>query len=92
MHVKPADYRIAVYIYVGGWWTKPTFANPTTSIAIDGSWVCDITTGGSDQNATQVAAFLIPATYTPPPMSGGQTLPAELYSNAVANCSVTRSP
>jgi len=21
--VKPADYRVAVYIYVEGWWNKP---------------------------------------------------------------------
>ena len=24
-NVTPADYKVAVYIYVSGWWTKPTF-------------------------------------------------------------------
>jgi exo-beta-1,3-glucanase (GH17 family) len=91
-HVKPADYRVAVYIYVGGWWTKPTFVSPTTPIYPDGTWVCDVTTGGNDVNATKIAAFLIPATYTPPAMSGGQSLPAELYANAGASVEVTRSP
>jgi exo-beta-1,3-glucanase (GH17 family) len=92
LHVAPADYRVAVYIYVGGWWTKPTFANPLTTILPDGTWTCDITTGGSDQNATQIAAFLVASTYSPPQMSGGQTLPSSLYSDSAANVSVTRSP
>jgi hypothetical protein len=91
-HVQPSAYRVAVYIYVGGWWTKPTFANPLTAIFPDGSWTCDITTGGSDQNATQIAAFLVAATYSPPAMSGQQQLPASLYSDSVANVSATRSP
>ncbi len=36
-HVVPGDYRVAVYIKVaGGWWTKPGFADPATTIRIDG--------------------------------------------------------
>lgn len=91
-HVSPATHRVAVYIYVGGWWTKPTFATPQTTILPNGSWTCDITTGGSDQNATKIAAFLIPSTYAPPAMSGGQTFPPELAANALASVEVTRSP
>jgi len=26
--VNPADYKVAVYIYVTGWWTKPTWDHP----------------------------------------------------------------
>jgi hypothetical protein len=90
--VQPADYRVAVYIYVSGWWTKPTFANPLTPIAGDGSWSTDITTGGSDQLATRIAAFLLPGGYDPPPMSGGQTLPAALFDQAAAYAMENRGP
>lgn len=91
-HVDPADYKVVVYIYVSGWWTKPTFANPLTTIQIDGSWITNITTGGVDETATKIAAFLVPNGYNPPLMSGGGTLPSELDQNAVANVEVTRSP
>jgi hypothetical protein len=90
-HVSPADHRIAVYIRVGtGWWTKPLFANPTTPIRPDGSWTCDITTGGSDHLANQIVAYLVPQSYSPPLLGGQQTLPAELDQNALAKASVTR--
>jgi exo-beta-1,3-glucanase (GH17 family) len=66
-HVVPKDYGIAVYIKVSGtWWQKPTYAQPVTKINTDGTWVCDVTTGGSDASATEFAALLIPIDYTPP--------------------------
>ena len=88
--VTPSDYKVAVYINVSGWWTKPTFASPLTTISSNGYWITDITTGGSDPLATDIAAFLVPNGYTPPLMSGGATLPQELYTNAVAYTAVTR--
>ncbi|MGR3309591.1 MAG: glycosyl hydrolase family 17 protein [Candidatus Brocadiales bacterium] len=92
-HVKPADYKVAVYIKVGGgWWTKPFFGRPLTSICPGGSWTCDITTGGDDQNATKIAAYLVPNGYSPPLMRGGPTLPAELDQNAVAKVETIRTP
>jgi exo-beta-1,3-glucanase (GH17 family) len=91
-HVLPNDYGVAVYIKVhGGWWTKPYWNNPVTAISCDGTWVCDITTGGNDPQATDVAAFLIPLTYTPPSASGTGVLPAGLYTNSVANIEETRN-
>ncbi len=92
IHVVPAGYFVAVYIHVGssGWWTKPTFADPETTIACDGSWTTDITTGGDDPQANAIAAFLLPEGFTPPPMGGDSTLPQALYASAVANVSVTR--
>jgi hypothetical protein len=80
--VTPAAYKIAVYIKVSGWWTKPYFATPLTSIQSDGTWSADITTGSSDPLATGLAVFLVPDGYTPPQMSGGVNLPAELYTAA----------
>jgi len=93
LHVQPTDYRVAVYINVSGnWWTKPTEAQPITTIQSDGSWVCDITTGGVDETATRIAAFLIPASYNPPVLTGAATLPNELTNNAIASQQVERSP
>ena len=88
--VQPANYKVAVYIYVSGWWTKPYWNQPLTQINADGSWICDVTTGGNDQLATQFEAFLIPNGYTPPTMSGGQTFPTELFQNAVKYVLVNR--
>jgi len=84
-HVLPSDYKVAVYIYVSGWWIKPYFASPKTTIASDGKWICDITTGGSDQNATKIAAFLIPNSYDPPLLAGSAGFPVALTDNAVAS-------
>ncbi len=58
--VAPASFKVAVYIYVSGWWTKPTFANPLTNIKSDGTWSTTIVTGGFDELATQIAAFVLP--------------------------------
>lgn len=92
LHVYPSEYRVAVYIYVSGWWSKPTLANPLTSIGSDGSWVADITTGGIDEKASRIAAFLVPVGYNPPLLSGSNSLPDELEENAVANVEVSRGP
>ncbi|OGY25961.1 MAG: hypothetical protein A2Z24_02480 [Candidatus Woykebacteria bacterium RBG_16_44_10] len=87
-HVWPADYKVAVYIYVvGRWWTKPYWAWPLTDINPDGSWVCDITTGGVDEEATKIAAFLVPNGYAPP-----EDEPDLIGDNAVAEVIATRAP
>jgi exo-beta-1,3-glucanase (GH17 family) len=92
LHVRPDDYRVAVYIKVGnGWWTKPYWNNPLTRINRDGSWTCDITTGGIDHRATVIVAYLVRADYDPPLGRGG-ALPAELDQNSVAKVEATRSP
>ena len=92
-YVSATNYGVAVYINVnGGWWTKPTFAAPVTPLQPDGSWSCDIVTGGDDQLATAIAAFLIPSTYSPPALNGQSDLPNQLYQNSVANVQTVRSP
>lgn len=78
-----SNYSVAVYIYVSGWWTKPTFADPLTALESEGSWECDVTTGSGDLRATRFAAFLVPDSYTPPIASGSVGLPGDIYSNAV---------
>jgi exo-beta-1,3-glucanase (GH17 family) len=92
-HVNSSDYSVAVYIKVGGgWWTKPYWNQPLTAIKSDGSWSCAIVTGGNDQNATQIIAYLIPKGYEPPLLNGDSSLPAALNSNSVARVSVNRNP
>jgi len=56
----------------------------------DGTWTANIVTGGSDASADQIAAFLIPPTYSPPILQGAGTLPSDLATNAVASVSVNR--
>jgi hypothetical protein len=91
LHVPPVHHRIAVYIRVGtGWWTKPSFASPTTPIRPDGSWTTDITTNEADPLANTIVAFLIHQSYSPPFLSGEETLPVELDQNALAKTTVTR--
>ncbi|MGO8757450.1 MAG: hypothetical protein ACLQG3_04930 [Terracidiphilus sp.] len=91
-HVAPADDYVAVYIHVGtqGWWIKPTFADPKTTLACDGSWTADVTTGGDDTQADTLVAFLLPDDFTPPELGGEADLPQTLYTNAIADASVTR--
>jgi hypothetical protein len=70
--INPDQLAVAVYIKVGsGWWTKPYWDSPKTLPRSDGTWVCDITTGGSDSAATEVAAYLIWRTADPPLAYGG---------------------
>jgi len=91
--VDPASFAIAVYIKVrGGWWTKPYFDTPLTVIRADSTWTCDITTGGVDEEATDVTAFLVPSSYSPPEMRGGGVLPDELFVTALDWTSASRTP
>lgn len=88
--VNYSNYKVAVYIYVSGWWNKPYWNSPLTEIESDGRWSCEINTGGNDIYATQVAAFLVPAKYVPPEMAGEESLPSTLYKNSVAHSIVKR--
>jgi hypothetical protein len=90
VHVFPSSYKVAVYIYVSGWWTKPYFSQPLTTVQADGRWVCDITTGGIDERATKIAAYLVPVGYQPPLMSGGGALPTELDNVAASMVAINR--
>lgn len=76
--VDPAAYRVVVYIFVEGWWTKPTFANPSTIINPDGTWQTNVTTGGCDNLATRFAAFLVPVGAPVTSVAGSSSLPAAM--------------
>jgi hypothetical protein len=89
-NVEPANFRVAVYINVEGWWTKPYFNSPLTLIDADRKWSCSIVTGGYDRHATKIAAYLLPAGIIPPQMRGGTVLPE--IPEAVAFVQVERGP
>lgn len=91
--VTPANYRVAVLIYIDsyGWFTKPTCGAPLTTIQADGTWTADITTGGVDSNASRIAAFLVPASFSQPCVTNQFCLPAAFYQQSVANAMVTRA-
>lgn len=91
-NVDVTNCALAVYIFVNGWWTKPSWAEPLTAIDTNGDWMCDITTAGTDSNATAIAAFVIPLSYSPPAGAGEPQLPLELESNSVAWATWTRYP
>jgi hypothetical protein len=88
----PADLGIAVYIRVAAnWWTKPTFADPLANLNANGTWQCDVTTGGADTEATAIAGFLWPRSLGNPPEANNATvLPAELFEQSLDHVIVTR--
>jgi hypothetical protein len=90
--VNPANYRVAVFINVNGagWFTKPTCAAPLTMIQPDGTWTADITTGGSDQDAIQIAAYVVPANFNQPCVTNVFCIPDAVGQPAIANTLVTR--
>jgi len=90
LNVNPAAFRVAVYIYVGGWYNKPSFSSPSLLIGTNGNWMCDVTTGPNDASATRFAAFLIPSTNSPPVVNGDGVLPSQLEEISVAELFVNR--
>lgn len=91
--VEPERVRVAVYIRVhGGWWTKPYWNSPATAVADDGSFSVDVTTGGQDEQATEITAFLIRGDYYPPSLRGDPDLPKELLESAIGRIGITRTP
>jgi hypothetical protein len=83
-NVIPSEYRVAVYIYVWGWYNKPYWDSPLTAIRSDGRWMTNITTVETDKQATIIAAFLVPKWYVPPKLDGDPVFPDELFEKSVA--------
>ena len=89
--IKPSDFRIVVYIKVGSlWWIKPLEKQPLTTILNDGTWSTDITTGGIDETATQIVAYLIPSGFSPPLLLGSSSIPDTLDQNSIAKAEAVR--
>jgi hypothetical protein len=92
LNASPASNRVAVFIFVpgAGWYTKPTCGAPFTTIQPNGSWLADITTGGSDQFATKIAALLVSTNYNEPCVLGPASLPTNVTAQAIASVIVDR--
>jgi hypothetical protein len=89
--VVPSEYQVAVYIYVRGWYNKPYWDSPLTSIRDDGTWTTNITTVETDKEASIIAAFLVPKGYDPPELHGDPVLPCGLFEDSVAYVYVERA-
>ena len=91
LNADPDKFAVAVYIKVNNvWWTKPYWDKPITIIAKDGTWECDITTGGFDETATMIAAYLVPIGFEPALASGDLQLSEELEKQALAKTIIKR--
>lgn len=93
LNANPATQAVAVFIYVPGygWVTKPTCAQPLTTIQTNGSWSANIATGGAgDLTATRVAALLVSTNFNLPCVLGLASLPTNSYAQAIAKTVITR--
>ena len=91
-NVLPGTAKVMVFIKVrGGWWVKPYFDTPFSPIDSAMNWVCSITTGGVDQEATEIRAYLLDINY---PYSTAMPVDPDADANDMvwAMASVTRSP
>jgi hypothetical protein len=61
-----------------------------TPVQPDGSWSTDITTGGTDQLATRIAALLVPTNYNQSCVNGLAFVPTNVFLQASASAVVTR--
>jgi hypothetical protein len=79
-------YRVAPYIQIEGlgWYTKPTFTEPSVPINSEGVFTADVATGGIDNRATIYCVQLIPAGSSSPPANGMSRVPENSASVATA--------
>jgi hypothetical protein len=100
--VDPANHRVVVFINkdqqddisVSSWSSEPGCASGQsilTTIQSNGTWTADITNVSSDENATQIAAYVVPATSSPPCVTSSTCLPGSVLQQSVANALATRS-
>jgi len=89
--VNPGACRVALFTYsrAAGWTTKSSSSDWLIPIQSNGSWKTDISTGGSDANATRIATLLVNADFKYPVVPGAATLSTNLFSQALASDIVT---
>lgn len=88
-----ATHRVVTYIHVEGlgWWVKPTIAIPTVPINPDGTFsLNNLGTAGLDDSATIYFVALIPSNITPASALGAASVPASVFSIALATDIVER--
>ena len=85
-----STYGVALFLDIyGAYYTKPTLAQPITPIESDGTFLANITTGGTgslDAFAEQVIGYVVPLSYSPvSTVSGASAIPQDLINASVAN-------
>ncbi|HEV8542379.1 MAG TPA: hypothetical protein VGR78_08305 [Verrucomicrobiae bacterium] len=91
---QPGRFAVAVVINVlDTFWTKPFYSNPLSAVnAADGTWSCNIFTGGADACFQQVLVYCVPRDLNPVPLARGEGFPpAGLESAALAETSAVKS-
>jgi exo-beta-1,3-glucanase (GH17 family) len=95
LHIRPRDFKIVVYLSLytdlDSWWVKPYASNPATAINPDGTWVCDVTTGGADAQALRYRIYLIPNSVSPYVALGGP-ISSDMDLAAIAKVEISRTP
>jgi hypothetical protein len=88
----PQNYAIAPLIFIEGlgWWSKPSCDETTVPVQSNGTWSADIVTGGVDQTAIRIAAFLVPTGTNVACSEHTSGLPAQLISQSVAHLVIDR--
>jgi hypothetical protein len=92
LNADPATNAVAVFIYMpcANWWSKPNCSPALTPIQADGTWSCNVTTGGIDNLATNFVALLVSTNYSQPCVEGLSALPANVLAQALASASASR--
>lgn len=84
-----SQYKAACFLYRGGWYNKPYWNRPGTSIRADGRFSCDVSTGNGDEYATMYTVYIIPIGLEIPLLSGG-SLSSSFTNQAIAVGSLSR--
>ncbi|PWU04404.1 MAG: hypothetical protein C5B51_16800 [Terriglobia bacterium] len=95
---NPPDWQVAVMINISGLgaWSKP-YCDVNYQYAVlvpiqpDGTWTTPYATGGVDDTATEIAAYLVPTGTLVPCYLGVDGLPAALQGLSVSTVIATRA-
>ena len=90
-NIENSEYSVMVLIYTDTWEIKPYKHRPLTPIREDGSWECDITTNGSDHQASKIAAFVVPSDFQLTINDNTfHNIPEEIADASIANAIIKR--
>ncbi len=88
----PSAFRVALYIHVSGvkprYFCKPNAPAPLSLVGANGDWEIDYTTGGNDEQAGELIAFLVTADSSWPCIT--QDLPEVDGETVLARVATTR--
>jgi hypothetical protein len=88
IRANPNEVSVVLYDLVRGtWWVKPYYSTPKSPVASDGTFSIDYVTGGVDEEATRINAYLVKNKYVPP----GNSLPDMNDSLVLAGVTVDRN-